>query len=680
LVASFLTRIFNTLFVQVLIFVEVIMARKHSLTSTIAILYSVFIIVILTATTVITGLQVNQKVTNLTRDQVTQIAKARGDQMGEIIETLKGYMKMVASRDQIRSGDLKEIGKVLADVKPSLISSIDSILFVDKDGISIDWEQTSMNLNDRDYYKAVVLGKESFYISKATISRKSNKPVVLMAYEVLDYSGAKRGMIAVQINLETLSKIALEMKVGETGFGWIVDKDQLVIAHPNEEVAMKLQLQETDKAGYVGMVALGQQFISEEIGEGAYIRPDGLEYTVFFVRIPNTPGWTLGLTLESRELNKTAITIVRNLAILVIIAVILSVIVSLFVARSIVKPIDSVRKSVALVAKGTIGEARFNSEYEKKILKRGDEIGAMAIALNEMIDALMRIVGDIRQASGQVSTGSQELSSTAQGLSQGATEQAASVEELSASVEELASTIKQNADNTTQADALAQKVARSAEASGQAVSKTSVSMGEIASKISIIEAIASQTNLLALNAAIEAARAGEAGKGFAVVASEVRKLAERSATAAGEITELSRDSVTVASEAGKLLEGLVPDIKKMADLIQEITAASNEQSSGADQIAKGITQMDMVVQQNASASEELAGTSEELASQASLMADTVSFFNLGEADRAAAAPVQPRLEHRVAARPTTAHLVAKVGTKKLTAQATLLDSPRPKEH
>ena len=586
--------------------------------------------------------------------------------MGEVIETIRGYMKMIAARDQIRSGSLDQIGRVLESTKSFLSENIDSVYVALGDGKSIDMNGNLVDVGDRDYFKAVVLGTDSFFISKAVISRLTNRPVILMAQELLDPSGRKRGMVGVQIDLAQLSKIALEMKVGETGFGWIVDKDLLFIAHPNEKYAMNLDMKNSAKEGFVGMDALGQKFLKEEIGDGEYRRPDGVQYTVFFSRIPNTPGWTLGLSLETAELNKTALDLVRNLVLLVVIAVVLSAVVSFLVARSIVKPIDLVRKSVALVAQGTLNEARLSSEQGKKVLRRKDEIGAMATALNEMIDSLTRIARDIRTASAQVSTGSQELSSTAQGLSQGANEQAASVEELSASVEELASTIKQNADNTTQADGLAQKVARDAEQSGQAVTKTSASMEEIASKISIIESIASQTNLLALNAAIEAARAGEAGKGFAVVASEVRKLAERSATAAGEITDLSKESVTVAQEAGKLLTGLVPDIKKVADLIQEITAASNEQSSGAEQIAKGITQMDMVVQQNASASEELAGTSEELASQAELMADTVSFFKMEETGRgwSEASPAKAK-------RGGTAQLTASVGTKVLTARAKL---------
>ena len=627
------------------------MARKRSLSFRIAFIFSIFIAAAFAATGIITGLLVDRQVTDLTTDIQGQMTRARGDQMAEFIDKVKSIARMVAFRDQVRTADLDRIASVIKALHTQRPEGVDMFFYADINGDAPTSLGTMAKVADRDYFKAIMTEGQQFYISKAVVSRATNLPVVLMAYEVLDPEGKRRGLIGIQIDLGQLSRIALSMKSGQTGYGWIADKDGLVIAHPDKEIAMNLMLSETDAKGYKGLADLGRRFQSEDAGVGSYRSPDGRDLTTFFVRVPNSPGWTLALTQETREIRQTATELVQVLIGTVIVALIFSILISILVARSVSKPVDHVRVSIEHVAQGELGKARLVSDYSRKVLERGDEVGAIAVAINDMIEALVRIATDIRQASGQVSTGSQELSSTAQGLSQGANEQAASVEELSASVEELASTVKQNADNTSQADSLAQRVSRNAEESGKAVAKTSESMGEIASRISIIEEIARQTNLLALNAAIEAARAGEAGKGFAVVASEVRKLAERSQKAAQEINGLSKESVAVAQEAGKLLAELVPDIKKTADLIQEISAASNEQSSGAEQIAKGITQMDIVVQQNASASEELAGTSEELASQAELMADTVSFFKL---DGAATSLRSPKSSQKASAEPAKA--------------------------
>ncbi|MBF0309376.1 MAG: HAMP domain-containing protein [Magnetococcales bacterium] len=306
----------------------------------------------------------------------------------------------------------------------------------------------------------------------------------------------------------------------------------------------------------------------------------------------------------------------------IVVAVVVGVIIALFLASLITSPII---KGVAFARSVAEGDLTAVVEVDQK-----DEIGQLAEALREMVTKLRSVVTEVRQAADNVASGSQEMNSSAQGLSDGASEQAASVEETSSSMEQMSGNIQQNTDNAQQTEKIARQAAQDAEEGGRSVGEAVAAMKEIASKIAIIEEIARQTNLLALNAAIEAARAGEHGKGFAVVAAEVRKLAERSQTAASEISTLSASSVMVAERTGEIISRLVPDIRKTAELIQEIASASREQNTGASQINKAIQQLDRVIQQNAGAAEEMAATAEELSSQSDNLAQSISFFRIGD--------------------------------------------------
>lgn len=306
-----------------------------------------------------------------------------------------------------------------------------------------------------------------------------------------------------------------------------------------------------------------------------------------------------------------------------IFAVVIGLILAVAITRAITRPIAFAVSRAEEIASGEL-----RNDIPDVYRARGDEIGDLAKALQDMTERLRGIIGEVFGAVTQVSSGSQQLSSTAQQMSQGATEQASSVEEITSSMEQMTANIRQNAENALQTEKIAIASARSAETGGEAVTATVAAMKEIASKIGIIEEIARSTNMLALNASIEAARAGEYGKGFAVVASEVGKLAERSQKEAGEISALSTESVSIAEQAGETISAVIPDIRRTADLVQEISASSNEQNSGAAQINSAIMQLDQVVQQNASAAEESASMSEELASQAEQMQSAMEYFKI----------------------------------------------------
>jgi methyl-accepting chemotaxis protein len=610
---------------------EEYMGKRTTLTVSISATVASFVAALVGCIIVVIGIQLTRSVGDLAVADNTQVARARATQLGEMMEKLQWQLRMISLREQLSGSDQKAAEAVILSLKGKLSPEVVGAFVAWPDGNYISTAGVRGNVADRDYFKAIMSEGAESAVGEAVMSKSLNVPIVVTAVPIKGTDGKAKGLVCFQFKLETLSKITSEIKMGKTGNGWLIDSTGMIIAHPDPKAIMTLNVNSAEKFGFRGMGVFAQRALKEESGHGVYWNASGAEITVFFVRVPNTPGWVLGISVPTSEINQTSTDLVRLLVALAVVFVALAVLVSVLIASSIVKPIKLIVQGLGRISTGDLALAGFDMQTARKIVERKDELGDAGRSLDALLQALSKVVGDIRAASNGVSSGSEQLSEMAQALSQGSSEQAASIEELSASVEELASTVGQNADNTKQADALSRRVATNAEESGKAVGETVSSMKEIASKISIIEEIARQTNLLALNAAIEAARAGEAGKGFAVVASEVRKLAERSQTAAGEIDKLSTKSVSVAREAGKRIEELVPDIKKTAELIQAIAVASSEQAAGAAQIATGVTQMDRVVQQNASSSEELAATAEELSGQAVSLSQVIGFFKMGKA-------------------------------------------------
>jgi methyl-accepting chemotaxis protein len=315
----------------------------------------------------------------------------------------------------------------------------------------------------------------------------------------------------------------------------------------------------------------------------------------------------------------------------------------LYLRRTIAKPLG-----LAAAIAGEITQGRLGHQIA---VTSNDEIGVLQHALQAMGDKLVEIVSHVRDNAVSVSSAAQQIARGNDDLSQRTQEQASSLEETASSMEEMTATVKQNADNATHANRLANSARERAEQGGQVVMDAVSAMRDIdassrrmADIVGLIDEIAFQTNLLALNAAVEAARAGEQGRGFAVVATEVRNLAQRSASAAKEIKVLIGESgelVTIGSDmvnrSGQVLAEIVDGVKKVTDIVAEIAAASQEQSAGIDQVNNAVSQMDEMTQQNAALVEEAAAAARAMQEQAAELRAQMSFFQMP----GSAAPASP---------------------------------------
>lgn len=356
---------------------------------------------------------------------------------------------------------------------------------------------------------------------------------------------------------------------------------------------------------------------------------------------------------EQSQAVATIVLIVMCVVYVVVLAI--ALLIGFFVRRVLRKTVANTGDSIESLSKGDMTD-------EAEMLMN-DELGDVAMKLNESLATLRQVVGSaaamarkVNSVAKDVGDGidegykeTEEVIAQTQVVAGAAGDVTQSIQTVAAGAEEMGASIREISSNANEAARVASEATEVAKRTSETVSKLGVSSREIGDVVNTITAIAEQTNLLALNATIEAARAGDAGKGFAVVAGEVKDLAQETGKATDDIT-----AKITAIQADT--DGAVAAIEKISDIINQInnyqttiaaaveeqTATTNEMSrsvaeaaTGSASIAETISQYQEIAQEAGKGVETLQHASDELVEASQAMYDNISMLvyeKKGEAD------------------------------------------------
>lgn len=521
-----------------------------------------------------------------------------------------------------------------------------SIEYTDKYGES--------NYTKEEWYKIGKNLKGGMGWSYPYIDSLTNESMVTAVVPIHSENGEFTGVVSGDINLSSIQEMIGNLKIGKTGYAFLIDdKGVYVATNEKEKVMTKNILQDDNKS----IAILAQEMLNNKNGVGQYDNGNK-KHSVYYAEVPGT-NWIVGLNISEDELYSPLNNLLKNNLITVILAIIIISSIIVLIVKRLSASIEKVNKLSKTIAEGDL--------TQKLDIKSEDEIGQMCNSLNVMNDNLKHIISNVSENLEQVVASSEELTATANETKEAAISINKSIDEVSQgnnlqiqannNVEKECSKLILSIENVygkvEEATKVSEVAYNSANNGNSVVEQTINQMSnidstvsassrlvdtlgkkskEIGNIISVITEISSQTNLLALNAAIESARAGEAGKGFSVVAEEVRKLADETSKAANNISLLIGDiqnlivhavnsmndgknavgyGITLANDAGDAFKEILENTTGVVSLMNNIDDLLRQSVNSTTTMTNSIRETEKISQEVNTYTENVLSSSEE---------------------------------------------------------------------
>jgi sigma-B regulation protein RsbU (phosphoserine phosphatase) len=211
-------------------------------------------------------------------------------------------------------------------------------------------------------------------------------------YRNIDGKRVFTGVVTADISLEWLQKIISSIKIGQTGYGFLLSKNGTFVTHPNPDFVMNETIFSVAEALEDNDVReLGRKMVSGNSGFSPFTSTvSGKKCWMVYMPLSSN-GWSLAVLFPQDELMADISRLSHTVLLISILGFFIILIVTIWIARTITSPLRALSRATEEIAAGHL-------DIEIPFIKSRDEVGRLADSFTYMKTSLKKYILELTEA------------------------------------------------------------------------------------------------------------------------------------------------------------------------------------------------------------------------------------------------------------------------------------------
>lgn len=276
---------------------------------------------------------------DISKVQAVQIAKSMSGMVEIAIEKDLKILGATANDPFIvkgaSEGRYEGMEEKLSDLYIKIGADYEGLAVYDQEGVirsdGVDSSRVGITIYERNYFQAAKEGKTD--IGPVVSSKATGMPIFAFSAPIMSEEGEFLGGVLAVVKADFLVRYIASLKLGQTGFSFMLDQNGIIIAHPNQEYILKL-----DATREEGLEEISGMMIRRETGTAEYTHKK-IKRVAGFTPVELT-GWSVGVAQNKDEIMALAYTN-RNLILVVSgLFLLLTILAVFFFSKTISVPVQ----------------------------------------------------------------------------------------------------------------------------------------------------------------------------------------------------------------------------------------------------------------------------------------------------------------------------------------------------